>query len=155
MEFYAVFNQQTNGKVHYDFTEMSFSTRGHSELFCTITFGDSYLGLDLASDEETICSISGFSPSTTWQKTSLTLPEASRGTLKLSSINIVKGCGYSYSEKWCVYYDFKKDLILIADTEYRDGMNADLWTVKFLDNATGVFADRKLVYVYIENAKTY
>lgn len=155
MEFYAVFNQQTDGKVYYDLTEMSFNTRGHSELFCTITFGDSYLGLDLASDEETICSISGFSPSTSWQKTSLTLPEANRGILKLSSINTVKGCGYSYSEKWCVYYDFKKDLILIADTEYRDGMNVDLWTVKFLDNATGVFSDKKMVAVYIENARTY
>lgn len=44
---------------------------------------------------------------------------------------------------------------MIADTECRDGMNADLWTVKFLDNATGVFADRKLVAVYIENARTY
>ena len=152
MEFYAINKQRMQGVVQYLSNEMSFYTLGSAESFYTITLGSSYLGLEIASDCETVCAISGLSSQCLWEFSSIELPTSMDGTLKLlTTDDLVIGCGYKYSENWNVSYDKNSKIALIAKTTYSDFATNGFQYVRFLENAICVLAGSNLVAIYVEN----
>lgn len=139
------------GTVQYIQSEISFDTIRHAERFCTLTLGDSYLGLDISIDHETVCAISGLSSSCLWKACQITLPDAKNGRLIAAVPDVVRGCGYSYSGDWYIYYDQSAKVILISKSTYGTNCCDDLQYVRFLENAIAVLFREELIAIYIED----
>lgn len=151
MEFSATLDHKgAPGLVTYSQEDLSFSTLHCRNLFCSLTFGDMYLSLDVAEDCETICSVSGFCSPCLWERCSLTIPDAELGTLKCLENDLRVGCGYKIHGNWEIYYDSSSLLLMIAQKMHDNPQDNKRSYVRFIENAIAVLAGTKLVAVYIE-----
>lgn len=151
MKFSAILNQKgTHGIVTYSRVDLSFNTVHCNSRFCSLTFGDKYLSLDIADDCETVCSVSGFCSPCLWEEHSITVPNASLGTLKCLANDLNKGCGYAIQGSWGIYYDSSAMVVMIAQDTHGNSQNNKLSYVRFLDNAIAVVDGTELTAVYIE-----
>lgn len=151
MEFSATLDHKgTPGLVTYSQEELSFSTLHCRNLFCSLTFGDMYLSLDVAEDCKTVCSVSGFCSPCLWERCSLTIPDAELGTLKCLGNDLSIGCGYKIHGNWGVYYDPSSLSLMIAQKTHDNSQGDKRSYVRFIDNAIAVLAGTKLIAVYIE-----
>ena len=153
MRFFASYGSKPRGAARYLPEELSFDTVEHGERYCTVTLGDMYLGLDIASDQRTVCAVSGLCPANTWTETSRTPPPAPEGALLLDAegCELVQGCGYRSPGDWRMYRDPGTRTALAARTDAQ-GLCADMQAVRFLQNAVAVLSGKELVAVYIEDA---
>ena len=153
MRFFASYGIKPRGAARYLPEELSFDTVEHGERYCTVTLGDMYLGLDIASDQRTVCAVSGLCPANTWTETSCTPPPAPEGALLLDAegCELVQGCGYRSPGDWRMYRDPGTRTALAARTDAQ-GLRADMQAVRFLQNAVAVLSGKELVAVYIEDA---
>ena len=153
MRFFASYGIKPRSAARYLPEELSFDTAEHGERYCTVNLGDMYLGLDIASDQRTVCAVSGLCPANTWTETSRTPPPAPEGALLLDAegCELVQGCGYRSPGDWRMYRDPGTRTALAVRTDAQ-GLRADMQAVRFLQNAVAVLSGKELVAVYIEDA---
>ena len=152
MEFRAEWREgAAQGLVQYLSNEMSFLTQNCGEMHCTLVFGDSYLGLDIADDGVTACSISGLSPTHLWKRSSVLCPDAREGRLKLAANELVRGCGYTYGDRWDVFYDAESKAVRIASSPALERQSHEPTYIRFLKNAVAALQGEELTDVFIEN----
>ena len=151
MKFYIAHEPMTSGLIQYNQSELSFDTVGNEERLFTIVLGELYVGLDVSTDCETVCAMSGLSSPALWKPSKIEFPDAQDGKLRVNIPEAVPGCGYSYPGDWYVRCDREAGKILIAPKTYETDCGDDCQYVRFLGNAIAALRGSELIALSIKD----